>query len=58
MACTSRTTCKSTVHPPVGQLAPQNVQQPQEPPHNTPHYISQEEETFVIKLVVLVSPAA
>jgi hypothetical protein len=44
--------------PPVGQLAPQNVPQPQEPQPDVPQHVSQEEEPFVIELVVLESPAA
>jgi hypothetical protein len=46
MARTHRTTCKSIDRLPVGQLAPQNVPQPQE------------EEPFEIELVVPESPTA
>jgi hypothetical protein len=52
------TACKSTGRPPVGQLAPQNVPQPQESHPDTPQYASQEEEPFEIELVVLESPTA
>jgi hypothetical protein len=52
MTRTHRTTRKSTSRPPVGQLAPQNVPPPQESQSDTPQHASQEEEPFVIELVV------
>jgi hypothetical protein len=52
MADTHRTTRKSTGYPPVGQPAPQDVPQPQESQSDTPQHASQEEEPFVIELVV------
>jgi hypothetical protein len=58
MARTHRTACKSTSRLPVGQLAPQNVPQPQESQPDVPQHASQEEEPFVIELVVLESPLA
>jgi hypothetical protein len=58
MARTHRTARKSTSRPLIGQLAPQNLPQPQEPPHDAPQHVSQEEEPFVIELVVPRSPAA
>jgi hypothetical protein len=58
MAHTRRTACKSTDRPSVGQLAPRNVPQPQEPQPNAPQHVSQEEESFEIELVVPESPAA
>jgi hypothetical protein len=51
--CTAR---KSINRPPVGQLAPQNVPPPQESQPDTPQHASQEEEPFVIELVVPKSP--
>jgi hypothetical protein len=48
MAHTHHTACKSTGHPPVGQLAHQNVPQPQE----------SREEPFEIEVVVPESPTA
>jgi hypothetical protein len=58
MARTHRTACKSTVRPPIGQLAPQNVPQPQESQPDAPQYASQEEEPFEIELVVPEGPMA
>jgi hypothetical protein len=58
MARTRCTACKSTDYPPVGQLAPQNVPQPQESQPDAPQYASQEEEPFEIELVVPESPTA
>jgi hypothetical protein len=56
MARTHCTVCKSTGHLPVGQLAPQNVPQPQESQPDTPQEASPEEEPFEIELVVPESP--
>jgi hypothetical protein len=58
MARTRRTTCKSTGRLPVGQLAPQNMPQPQESQPNVPQEASHEEEPFEIELVVPESPTA
>jgi hypothetical protein len=58
MARTRRTACKSTGRLPVGQLAPQNVSQPQESQPDIPQEASPEEELFEIELVVLESPTA
>jgi hypothetical protein len=58
MARTHRTAHKSTSRPPVGQLAAQNVPQPQESQPDAPQYASQEEEPFEIELVVSESPTA
>jgi hypothetical protein len=58
MACTRRTTRKSTGRLPVGQLAPQNVPQPQESQPDIPQEASPEEEPFEIELVVPESPMA
>jgi hypothetical protein len=58
MACTRRTTRKSTGRLPVGQLAPQNVPQPQESQPDIPQEASPEEEPFEIELVVPESPTA
>jgi hypothetical protein len=58
MAHTRRTACKSTGRLPVGQLAPQNVPQPQESQANVPQAASPEEEPFEIELVVPKSPMA
>jgi hypothetical protein len=58
MARTRRTTHKSTGRPPVGQLAPRNVPQPQEPQPDAPQYASQEEEPFEIELVAPEGPMA
>jgi hypothetical protein len=58
MARTRRTACKSTGRPPVGQLAPRNMPPPQESHLDTPQHLSQEEEPFVIELVVPESPTA
>jgi hypothetical protein len=56
MAHTRCTARKSTGRLPVGQLAPQNVPQPQESQLDAPQYASQEEEPFDIDLVVPESP--
>jgi hypothetical protein len=53
MSHTHRTAHKSTGRQPIGQLAPRNVPQPQEPQH-----VSQDEEPFEIELVVPESLAA
>jgi hypothetical protein len=58
MARTRCTARKSTGRPSVGQLAPQNVPQPQESQLDAPQYASQEEELFEIELVVPESPTA
>jgi hypothetical protein len=58
MARTRRTTRKSTGRLPVGQLAPQNVPQPQESQPDLPQEASPEEEPFEIELVVPESPTA
>jgi hypothetical protein len=58
MAHTRRTTCKSTSRLPIGQLAPQNVPQPQEFQPDIPQEASPEEEPFEIELVVPKSPMA
>jgi hypothetical protein len=58
MARTYRTTRKSTGRLPVGQLAPQNVPQPQESQPDIPQEASPEEEPFEIELVVPESPTA
>jgi hypothetical protein len=58
MARTHRTARKSTGRLPVGQLAPQNMPQPQESQPNVPQDASPEEETFEIELVVPESPTA
>jgi hypothetical protein len=58
MARTCRTTCKSTGHLPIGQLAPRNMPQPQESQPNIPQEASPEEELFEIELVVSESPTA
>jgi hypothetical protein len=58
MARTRRTACKSTGHLPVGQLAPQNVPQPQESQPDIPQEASPEEEPFEIELAVPESPMA
>jgi hypothetical protein len=58
MARTRRTACKSTDHLPVGQLAPQNMPQPQESQPDIPQEASPEEEPFEIELVVPGSPTA
>jgi hypothetical protein len=56
MAHTRRTTRKSTGRLLVGQLAPQNVPQPQESQPDIPQEASPEEEPFEIELVVPESP--
>jgi hypothetical protein len=58
MAHTRCTARKSTGHLPVGQLAPQNVPQPQESQPDLPQEASPEEEPFGIELVVPESPTA
>jgi hypothetical protein len=58
MARTRCTTRKSTSRLPVGQLAPQNVPQPQESQPDIPQEASPEEEPFEIELVVPKSPMA
>jgi hypothetical protein len=58
MARTHCTTDKSTGRLPVGQLAPQNVPQPQESQPDVPQEASPEEEPFEIELVVLESSTA
>jgi hypothetical protein len=58
MARTRCTTRKSTDRLPVGQLAPQNMPQPQESQPDVPQEASPEEKTFEIELVVLESPTA
>jgi hypothetical protein len=58
MACTHRTARKSTGRLPIGQLAPQNVPQPQESQPDLPQEASLEEEPFEIELVVPESPTA
>jgi hypothetical protein len=56
MACTRRTARKSTGCLPVGQLAPQNVPQPQESQPDLSQEATPEEEPFKIELVVPESP--
>jgi hypothetical protein len=58
MACTHRTTCKSTGRLPVGQLAPRNMPQPQESQPDVPQETSPEEKPFEIELVVPESSTA
>jgi hypothetical protein len=58
MTRTRRTARKSTGRLPIGQLAPQNVPQPQESQLNVPQEASAEEEPFEIELVVPESPTA
>jgi hypothetical protein len=58
MARTHRTARKSTGRPPVGQLAPQNVPQPPLSQPDIPQRASEEEEPFVIELMVPESPLA
>jgi hypothetical protein len=58
MAHTRRTARKSTGRLPIGQLAPQNVSQPQETQPDVRQEASPEEEPFKIELVVLESPTA
>jgi hypothetical protein len=58
MARTRRTARKSTCRLPIGQLAPQNVLQPQESQPDVPQEASLEEEPFEIELVVPESPTA
>jgi hypothetical protein len=56
MAHTRCTARKSTSRLPIGQLAPQNVPQPQESQLDIPQEASPEEEPFEIELVVPKSP--
>jgi hypothetical protein len=58
MARTHRTTHKSIGRLPVGQLAPQNVPQPQESQPDVPQEASLEEEPFEIELVIPERPTA
>jgi hypothetical protein len=58
MAHTRRTARKSIDHLPIGQLAPQNVPQPQESQLDVPQEESPEEEPFEIELVIPESPTA
>jgi hypothetical protein len=58
MAHTRHTACKSTGRLNIGQLAPQNVPQPQESQPDIPQEASPKEEPFEIELVVLESPTA
>jgi hypothetical protein len=58
MAHTRHTLCKSTGRLPIGQLAPQNVPQPQESQPDVLQEASPEEEPFEIELVVPENPTA
>jgi hypothetical protein len=58
MARTCRTVRKCTDRLPVGQLAPQNMPQPQESQSDVPQETSPEEEPFEIELVVPESKTA
>jgi hypothetical protein len=58
MARTHHTSCKSTGRLPTGQLAPQNMPQPQESQPNIPQEATPEEEPLEIELVVPESPTA
>jgi hypothetical protein len=58
MAHTHHTACKSTGRLPVGQLAPQNLLQPQESQPDIPQEATSEEEPFEIELVAPESPTA
>jgi hypothetical protein len=58
MAHTRRTARKSTGRLPVGQLAPQNVPQPQESQPDIPQEATPKEEPFEIELVVPDNPTA
>jgi hypothetical protein len=58
MTRTRRTARKSTGRLPIGQLAPQNVPQPQESQPDVPQEASPEEEPFEIELVVPKSSTA
>jgi hypothetical protein len=58
MARTRHTARNSTGRLPVGQLAPQNVPQPQESQPDIPQKASPEEEPIEIELVVPESPTA
>jgi hypothetical protein len=58
MAHTHHTARNSTGRLPVGQLAPQNMPQPQESQPDVPQEKSPEDEPFEIELVVPESPTA
>jgi hypothetical protein len=58
MAHTRRISRKSTGRLPVGQLAPQNVPQPQESQPDVPQEATPKEKPFEIELVVPESPTA
>jgi hypothetical protein len=58
MAHTHRTARKSTGRLPIGQLAPQNVPQPQESQPDVTQVASPEKEPFKIEVVVPESPTA
>jgi hypothetical protein len=58
MARTRRTARKSTGRLPIGQLAPQNMPQPQESQPDVPQEASPEDKPFEIELVVPESPTA
>jgi hypothetical protein len=58
MTHTRRTARKSIGRLPVGQLAPQNVPQPQGSQPDIPQEATPEEEPFKIELVVPESPTA
>jgi hypothetical protein len=58
MARTRRTARNSTGRQPIGQLAAQNMPQPQESQPDVPQEASPEEEPFEIELVVPESPTA
>jgi hypothetical protein len=58
MARTHRTARKSTDRLPIGQLAPQNMSQPQVSQPDVPQEASPEEEPFEMELVVPESPTA
>jgi hypothetical protein len=58
MVRTRHTARKSTGRLPIGQLAPQNVPQPQESQPDIPQEASPEEEPIEIELVVPESPTA
>jgi hypothetical protein len=58
MARTRCTARKSTARLPVGQLAPQNMPQPQESQPDIPQEATPEKEPFEIELVVPESPTA
>jgi hypothetical protein len=58
MAHTRRTAGKSTGRLPIGQLAPQNMPQPQESQPDVPQEALPEEEPFEIELIIPESPTA